>query len=79
MEKRFICLENGHIFETPKKYGIGTDAGVYHYYACPQCESAYSPAEQCEVCMDWKLEETGEYIDDHFTCKECLDKLEIID
>lgn len=79
MEERFICLEYGHIFDEPKTYSESTPGGIYKYDACPYCESGYRKAKQCEICMGWKLEETGEYIDGNFTCKDCLEKLEIID
>lgn len=79
MEEKFICLECGSIFEVPKLYSFDTQKGLYQYEACPNCEGAYRKAEQCQVCMDWKLEETGEYIDDNFICEDCYLRLETID
>lgn len=84
MEEQYICIECGLIFEEPKTYKIDTTPGgafeggsfMYEYEACPRCEGSYTKAEQCVVCMDWKIEENGEYIDNDFLCEDCLEKLE---
>ena len=80
----YKCLECDEIFEEAKTYsedytpGGASEGGsfIYRWQACPCCEGAYREARVCDACGEYEVEDDGEYIDQDWLCKKCLENLE---
>ena len=49
----FVCVECGHVFETPATYGEkhGLETPPYeHMRTCPNCGGAFCKATVCDGC-----------------------------
>ena len=82
VEKMFVCLDCGKIFQDPMRYTEThcLDSPPYEVYSgCPECGGAYAETYQCEDCQEWIV---GEYIktsSGYRFCENCYNTLELGD
>ena len=77
----FVCLECGHIFETPKRWEEthGLAYGPYEKWSgCSICGGAYAEAYKCDCCEDW-INDDYIKVDGNRYCQDCCREVKLGD
>lgn len=81
MNKMFVCLECGNIFETPQYWEEthGLDYGPYEKWSgCNICGGAYAEAHKCVSCHDW-INDDYVIAGDNRYCQNCYREVRLGD